>query len=79
MVVSCKPGGALNTKTYTDATATADKVRCVSGLGLQFHVQVKQIYEISGEPTMKTVDTVLSGGAQSTLSIEDILRGRRGN
>jgi hypothetical protein len=34
------------------------------------------VYEITGQPTLKTVDTVLESGAQGTVSIEQILKQR---
>lgn len=78
-VVSCKKSGAgqVPPKTYTDSTASADKVRCTSGSVVQIHVQLRQLHEITGQPTMKTVDTVVDSSQLSTISVEEILKQRR--
>jgi hypothetical protein len=78
-VVSCKkPAAGQNPpKTYVDASASADKVRCTSGSVVQIHVQLRQLHEITGQATLKTVDTVLDSSQLSTISVEDILKTRR--
>lgn len=78
-VVSCKKNaaGQIPPKTYTDATASADKVRCTSGSVVQIHVQLRQLHEITGQPTMKTVDTVVDSSQLSTISVDEILKLRR--
>ncbi len=79
-VVSCKKPvpGQNPQKTYIDSAATTDKVRCATGGVVQIHVQLRQIHEITGQPTMKMVDTVLDSSQLSTISIEEILKLRRG-
>lgn len=76
MIVSCKSQSSSNPNTYVDTAAPSDKVRCASGSNVQFQVQLRQVYEITGQPTLKTVDTVLESGAQGTVSIEQILKQR---
>jgi hypothetical protein len=78
-VVSCKKPtpGQFPPKTYSDPSATADRTRCSSGGVVQIHVQLRQIYEITGQPTLKTVDTVLDSSQLSTISVEEILKLRR--
>lgn len=78
-VVSCKKpaAGQVPPKTYSDPSAPADKTRCTSGSVVQIHVQLRQLHEITGQPTMKTVDTVVDSSQLSTISVEEILKSRR--
>lgn len=76
MLINCKPSSSSNPNTYVDNTASTDKVRCISGASVQFQIQLRQVYEITGQATLKTVDTLVNSGAQGTLSIEQILKTR---
>lgn len=74
--IKCPRGGK---SAYIDSALPADKVRCVSGTTARFHIRAEQIFEITGQPVMKTVDSVVDNNQLSTISIDQILKSRRGH
>jgi hypothetical protein len=74
--IKCPRGGK---SAYIDSALPADKVRCVSGTTARFHIRAEQIFEITGQPVMKMVDSVVDNNQLSTISIEQILKSRRGH
>lgn len=79
MVAYCPNNPALPIAQMSYAFPPNGKLRCSVAKAIQIHVQIEQLYEITGSPKMQTIDTVIDPSLTRPIPIDRIISMKNGN
>jgi hypothetical protein len=75
------PGNGAPMKTYEERDAAGNIIvrRCSIASSVQVKIRIEQVFEISGEPILAPIDTVVDGKNASAIAVDRIIRNKYGN
>jgi hypothetical protein len=53
-------------------------IRCPVANSIQIHIRMEQIYEITGQASLKTMDTLLTANQAVGIDMQDIINSKYG-
>jgi hypothetical protein len=75
MITRCPaapPNGNIPNYRYVDPGT--NRVSCPVAASVQVHIRTEQVFRITGQPVMQTVDTVLDQKSVGTLNVTDVIK-----
>jgi len=75
LVTHCpKPTTTANAPKFTVTDQPTGITRCPSASSIQVHVRVEQVFKITGQDTLRTMDTILDQKAANNLNVGELLK-----
>ena len=75
LVTQCPhPTTTANAPQYTVTDQPTGITRCPSASGIQVHVRVEQVFKITGQDTLRTMDTIMDQKSANHLNVGELLK-----
>ncbi len=75
LIVTCPPlNKSTNAPQLTHEDPTTKKLTCPAASSIQVHLRAEQVFKITGQPTIQTVDTIVDRKTAASISIDQLLK-----